>query len=147
MRAFAVILDVPRPRLGRMLIAASLAVVVLRGLPAIAGDDAVIDCGTAALKEFESHKVAILTPKSSDSAEQMIGRLISIDGTIEIRRLEEGYCLRFAQCIRKPSDDPLTLASHFNSCVEDEETERVLDELRDRGSKAIEEFISRLKEE
>ena len=95
-----------------------------------AGNDPIADCGTAALTEYEKSKAAILTPKTSDSPERMMDRLISIDGTIAIRRLEEGYCLKFAQCIRKPSDDPLTLALHFNSCIEDEDTERVLDDLR-----------------
>lgn len=97
--------------------------------------------------DYESRKVAILTPRNSDSPDQMMDRLISVDGTIAIRRLEEGYCLKFARCMIKPSDDQLTLASHFNSCIEDEDTERVLDDLRDRGTKAINEFISRLKEE
>jgi hypothetical protein len=105
--------------------AASIVAALLPGSWANAGNDPIADCGTAALTEYEKSKAAILTPKTSDSPERMMDRLISIDGTIAIRRLEEGYCLKFAQCIRKPSDDPLTLALHFNSCIEDEDTERV----------------------
>jgi hypothetical protein len=134
-------------RFRRSLMAVSTIAAVLPESWANAGNDPVADCGTAALMEYEKNKVAILTPKMSDSPERMMDRLISIEGTVAIRRLEEGYCLKLAQCVRKPSDDPLTLALHFNSCIEDEDTERVLDDLRDRGSKEIDEFISRLKEE
>jgi hypothetical protein len=146
MHRFAVILDAPRSRLRPMLVVASIAL-VLPTLSASASNDPAMECGAAALMEYQSRKVAILAPRNSDSAEEMIHRLASIDGAIAIRRLEEEYCLKFAQCISKPTDTPLVLASHFNSCIGDEDAERVLDDLRDRGSNAINEFISRLKEE
>ena len=97
--------------------------------------------------EYESRKAAILTPRNSDNAEQMMDHLVSIENTVAVRRLEEEYCLKFAKCISKPTDDRLSLALHFSSCIEDEDEDRVLDDIRDRGSKAINEFISRLKEE
>jgi len=146
MDAFARILDVARPWLRPALVAVSI-VLVLSGLSASAGSDPATDCGAAALMEYQSRKIEILTPRNSDSAEEMMKHVISIDGTIAIRRLEEGYCLKFAQCIRKPDDNALTLTLHFNSCIDDEDEERVLETLRLGPTKEMDEFISRLKEE
>jgi hypothetical protein len=86
-----------------------LGVVFLSGGVANA-DDAKIVCGTAALNDY------IRAGLSLNS--------LSVETLIAKRRLEEQFCLRFAQCALGGVQGQMPLAAEFSKCLEDEAMEK-----------------------
>jgi hypothetical protein len=75
-------------------------------------------CATAAFEDYNRANVALLTQAAP---------ILSIDQTIQQRRLEEQYCLRFARCIvGDPTTSSLGLmfTMKFSSCLETESLEK-----------------------
>lgn len=80
-------------------------------------DDAKTECATAAFKDYNKSKLALLTQAP----------LMSVDTLLAQRRLEEQFCQRFAQCVFGQSPDQtheLPYRAAFASCLEDESLEK-----------------------
>jgi hypothetical protein len=79
--------------------------------------DAQDACAMAATKDYLNANLALLNQTP----------LMSIDGAIAQRRLEEQYCLRFAQCLMDGSPlnqiAVLQYQATFSSCLRDETLE------------------------
>jgi hypothetical protein len=90
----------------RVTIAALLALVVTNA--ALANDG--IACGAAAETEYTFQKAAVL--------EQFIGR--PAEGKVAVRRLEEVFCTKIAQCLSKADKDAVPFDKAFTQCLDDE---------------------------
>jgi hypothetical protein len=79
-----------------------------------ASQDKAKACAVAAKTDYIKQNLALENQETP---------LLSVEGTIAQRRLEEQYCLRFVRCFY---DDPKDLAfqAEFNSCLEDEALEK-----------------------
>jgi len=90
------------------------AVLLFCALPAHSGEAQKDACGVAAMTDYSKAKLALLQKDSP---------LMSVDGAIAERRLEEEFCLRFVQCILDDSNS-LQFKSGFLSCLRDEALEK-----------------------
>jgi hypothetical protein len=95
----------------------ALLALLLWNLSALAQQQTTNACALAAYKEYVQMKLALLQPQLQD-----VTRLMSYQAIIAGRRLQEQYCLRFAQCLFDINTS--TGAAMFSSCLQDE----VLDE-------------------
>jgi hypothetical protein len=73
-------------------------------------------CATAALYDYTRSNLALLSAAP----------LMSVESTIAQRRLQEQYCLRFAQCVIGGANyqSPLVYAVEFSTCLRDEAAEQ-----------------------
>jgi len=67
------------------------------------------DCTLNAMKDYIAARYAIHQRKLVPGVHE----------TVDLRRLEEAFCLRFAQRITPPGDT-LLLSSRFSTCLKDE---------------------------
>jgi hypothetical protein len=72
-------------------------------------------CATAAFNDYNRSNLALL-----------LAGPMSVESTIAQRRLQEQYCLRFAQCIIGVANyqSPLPFAAEFSTCLCDEAAEQ-----------------------
>jgi hypothetical protein len=96
-----------------------LAMVVLLFLPSAAvaetaTDKAQKDCAISAYKSYLAASIALYQRD----------QLMSIDGVIAKRRLMEGYCVQFVQCLNLPE---LAMGAIFSKCLDDEDADRIND--------------------
>lgn len=53
-----------------------------------------------------------------------VTKSLSVENTLAIRRLEERFCLQFAQCLADPKLEAIVPGATLNSCLRDEALER-----------------------
>jgi hypothetical protein len=82
--------------------------------PPTASQDQAKACAVAAKTDYIKENLALLNQGTP---------LLSVEGTITQRRLEEQYCLRFVRCFYGDPND-LAFKAEFNSCLEDESLEK-----------------------
>jgi hypothetical protein len=90
------------------------AVLLFCALSAHSGEAQKNACGIAAMTDYNRAKLALLQKGSP---------LMSVDGAIAERRLEEEFCLRFVRCILDDSNS-LQFKSGFLTCLRDEALEK-----------------------
>jgi hypothetical protein len=95
-------------------VAALLALVVTTA--ALANDG--IACGAAAETEYHFQKAAVF--------EKFIGR--AAEGKVAIRRLEEAFCTKMAQCLSRADKDPAPFDKVFTQCLDDEAKDDLSDD-------------------
>jgi hypothetical protein len=82
-------------------------------VPAAAADDPSAACAFAATMEFNKANIALLSTNP----------LMSVDAQIAHRRLEEGYCLKYAHCLvdnLKLAAADIALSGEFSACLREQ---------------------------
>ena len=102
-------------RVTRLLVIASAFAVATQG-KTVAQNKPDDDCGVAAFQDYNGQNLALLQEGTP---------LLSVEGVIAQRRLEEQFCLRFVQCaLGNMATDNLRFKSAFSSCLQDEALEK-----------------------
>jgi hypothetical protein len=77
------------------------------------------ECATKAYKDYLKNKAALVAPPATD-----VAKMLSIETTLAKRRLEERYCLQFAECLADPNKPAMVKGTFFSACLRDEAIEQ-----------------------
>jgi hypothetical protein len=111
-----------KPVLGVTLLVLTLVAAQAQGASHSAQDETQAACGLAAMTDYKKANLALLQEGMP---------LMSVEGTIAQRRLQEQFCLRIVRCAFTDQGS-LQFMAAFDSCLSDEALEKYNAVPRDR---------------